>query len=104
MIRLLKVLDDFDQLGRKEDLASLTFDDITRPERKPGRKKSASLDKAQPASRLHQHPAHVGAEVLKAVEGHAEIALDRRQMVQQNTIKGVGICGLWLTAGFGTQD
>ena len=46
LIRLLKVLDvlglldDFDQLGRKEDLASLTLDDISRPERKHGRQKS----------------------------------------------------------------
>ena len=45
LIRLLKVLDvlglldDFDQLGRKEDLAALTLDDITRPERKHGRQK-----------------------------------------------------------------
>jgi transcriptional regulator with XRE-family HTH domain len=46
LIRLLKVLDalglldEFDQLGRKEDLATLTLDDITSPERKHGRRQS----------------------------------------------------------------
>jgi transcriptional regulator with XRE-family HTH domain len=47
LLRLLKVLDvlglldEFDQLARQENLAGLTLDDITRPERKRGRRRQS---------------------------------------------------------------
>ena len=48
LLRLLKVLevldllDEFDRIGRGEDLAGVTLDEITRPERRRGRRRSAS--------------------------------------------------------------
>jgi Predicted transcription factor, homolog of eukaryotic MBF1 len=48
LLRLLKVLevldllDEFDRLGRGEDLAGLTLDEITRPERRRGRRRTAN--------------------------------------------------------------
>ncbi len=53
LLRLLKVLevldllDEFDRIGRGEDLANLTLDEITRPERRRGRRRAA----ASPAPR-----------------------------------------------------
>lgn len=47
LARLLKVfevldwLEAFDQLGRGQDLASVSLDDLTQPERKRGRRKTA---------------------------------------------------------------
>lgn len=47
LARLLKIfevldwLDAFDQLGRGQDLADVTLDDLTQPERKRGRRKSS---------------------------------------------------------------
>lgn len=47
LARLLKVfevldwLESFDQLGRGRDLAGVSLDDLTQPERKRGRRKSA---------------------------------------------------------------
>jgi transcriptional regulator with XRE-family HTH domain len=47
LARLLKVfevldwLEGFDQLGRGQDLAGVSLDDLTQPERKRGRRKSA---------------------------------------------------------------
>jgi hypothetical protein len=40
LLKLLEVLDlvgEFDRIGRTKDLAELTLDDVTRPERKRGR-------------------------------------------------------------------
>ena len=48
LLRLLKVLevldllDEFDRIGRAEDLAGLTLDEITRPERRRGRRRSSA--------------------------------------------------------------
>ena len=53
LLRLLKVLevldllDEFDRIGRGEDLAGLTLDEITRPERRRGRRRASP----SPASR-----------------------------------------------------
>ena len=47
LLRLLKVLevldllDAFDRIGREDDVAGLTLDDLTRPERKRGRRKQS---------------------------------------------------------------
>ena len=48
LLRLLKVLEvldlleEFDRIGRSEDLAGLTLDEITQPERRRGRRRSSS--------------------------------------------------------------
>lgn len=56
LLRLLKVLevldllDEFDRIGRGEDFAGLTLDEITRPERRRGRRRaSASTAPAAPS-------------------------------------------------------
>jgi hypothetical protein len=44
LLKVFEVLDwleGFDQLGRGQDLAGVSLDDLTQPERKRGRRKSA---------------------------------------------------------------
>lgn len=49
LLRLLKVLevldllDEFDRIGRGEDLSGVTLDEITRPERRRGRRRPADV-------------------------------------------------------------
>src|SRR5580698_1870517 len=39
VLEVLDLLDAFDRIGREESLAGLTLEDVTRPERKRGRRK-----------------------------------------------------------------
>ena len=42
VLEVLDLLEDFDRIGRGEDLAGLTLDQITRPERRRGRRRADS--------------------------------------------------------------
>lgn len=58
LLRLLKVLevldllDEFDRIGRGEDLAGLTLDEITRPERRRGRRRASASTAPAPNASL----------------------------------------------------